>query len=198
MFDTIKSWFKPDDSTVDIYTDVGCLYNGKPYAKGAWAFVIPKWNVVRSGKYEDILLDMCGNATNNKSELLAVLNALRFINSTKKGDRKIVIYSDSMYVVNGINRTWKITTNLNYFSLIDKELSLLKHVTIRWNSRNSNEHIEKADEECNILLGIPSNLKSALNYEYHTKNKPKSYRPFNRNLSNKPYKFTKKGDRGSS
>jgi ribonuclease HI len=42
------------------------------------------------------------NTTNNRMELLAVINTLKFF----KEKVKIIIYSDSQYVVNSIMKGW--------------------------------------------------------------------------------------------
>lgn len=76
----------PDE--VSIYTDGSC--NDRGY--GGWAAVILCNNSVTE------ISDGCRETTNNKMELTAVLEALRVTPS----DTDIVIYTDSRYVITGI------------------------------------------------------------------------------------------------
>jgi len=80
------------------YTDGAC--SGNPGA-GGWAVVWSLQNdqvLWRSGcdKY----------ATNNKMELLAVVEALKQILEHNKRNCVYKVYSDSAYVVNAINKGW--------------------------------------------------------------------------------------------
>ena len=83
-----------------IYTDGGC--SGNPGA-GGWAFVVNgDRNIVeyRSGGEKE--------TTNNKMELTAVINALKYAKSI--GEIDVTILTDSQYVKNGITEwiiSWK-------------------------------------------------------------------------------------------
>ena len=79
---------------ISIYTDGGCSGNPGP---GAWAAII----IFATKKIE-----ISGNAlktTNNRMELLAVINALKEImNDESSSQKQIELYSDSQYVKKGI------------------------------------------------------------------------------------------------
>jgi ribonuclease HI len=78
---------------VIIYTDGGCIKNPGPGGYGA----VLKFNNCRkeiSGGYR--------RTTNNRMELTACIEGLRAL----KKPCRVVIYSDSMYVVNGIEKGW--------------------------------------------------------------------------------------------
>ena len=80
---------------VRIYTDGSCDNHGY----GGWAAVIlTKWETIE-------ISGSASNTTNNKMELTAVLEALARI----KNDVDIVVYSDSQYVVSGVDTvfTWR-------------------------------------------------------------------------------------------
>ena len=83
-----------------IYTDGGCSGNPGP---GGWAFVVNgDRNIVeyRSGGEKE--------TTNNKMELTAVINALKYAKSI--GEIDVTILTDSQYVKNGITEwiiSWK-------------------------------------------------------------------------------------------
>lgn len=86
---------------VVIYSDGGS--HGNPGA-GAWAFVI---------KFDDKQISGSGSekwTTNNKMELLAVINALKSLSGLQITQNPISIFTDSQYVKNGITvwiHNWK-------------------------------------------------------------------------------------------
>ena len=82
-----------------IYTDGACLGNPGP---GGWAAIIfDKKNKKKSIKGNKV------NTTNNQMELIAPIEALKKI----KNKSKIKIYTDSKYLIDGINiwiKKWKL------------------------------------------------------------------------------------------
>ncbi len=91
---------KPADSSphrkgeVTIYTDGGSINNPGP---GGYGIVIV---------HDDDIKEISGgfsHTTNNRMELMGCIVALRDIGRIKK---KITLYSDSSYVVNGIMKGW--------------------------------------------------------------------------------------------
>ena len=82
---------------IKIYTDGSCI--GNP-GKGGWAAIIfenEKKSII-SGSEE--------NTTNNRMEMIAVIEALKLI----KSDCEISLYTDSKYVMDGVNKwlsAWK-------------------------------------------------------------------------------------------
>lgn len=81
---------------IEIYTDGSSLGNPGPGGYG----IVLKWRDTRktaSQGYE--------KTTNNRMELLAVIEALRLLNDFAK-DKQILIYSDSKYVINAVEKGW--------------------------------------------------------------------------------------------
>ena len=64
---------------------------------GGWSAIITK-----DGNIEKILYRGYTDTTNNRCEIYGVLAALQYF----KTSTNIVIYSDSQYVVNTINKSW--------------------------------------------------------------------------------------------
>ncbi|MDR2543818.1 MAG: ribonuclease HI [Treponema sp.] len=89
-----------------IFTDGGCSGNPGP---GGWAYVF----VLQTFQGEQIIAQNKGSqkeATNNRMELTAVIEALRALKRTNDLPRQAVIYTDSQYVQKGITEwihTWK-------------------------------------------------------------------------------------------
>jgi len=87
-----------DDNIIKIWTDGACSGNPGP---GGWGVLIKNNNTIEE------LSGSEANTTNNRMEMIAVINALKSINSNKK----IVIFTDSKYVKDGISswiNNWKI------------------------------------------------------------------------------------------
>lgn len=86
-----------DDRVVEIYTDGACKGNPGPGGWGAW---------LRWGEHEKSL---CGGetlTTNNRMELMAVIQAL----SALKRPSEVILHTDSQYVRMGITQwihNWK-------------------------------------------------------------------------------------------
>lgn len=86
-----------------IYTDGAC--KGNP-GKGGWGFVI------YNNKLDKIMekSGFCDYTTNNKMELIAVIEAIEAFITLYKNNEKMILYTDSVYVRNGICKwihTWK-------------------------------------------------------------------------------------------
>jgi len=78
---------------VSIYTDGAC--KGNPGA-GGWAAIL---------EYEGREKELCGgekSTTNNRMELTAAIEGLKAL----KTPCKVILYSDSQYLVNAINKGW--------------------------------------------------------------------------------------------
>lgn len=94
------------EDTIEIYTDGACLGNPGP---GGWAALI------RIGLEETELYGGEKNTTNNRMEMMAVIEGLSHI----KSDSKVSIYTDSKYVQKGMTewifawkkRNWKTASN---------------------------------------------------------------------------------------
>ena len=87
-------------NNVSIYTDGSCLGNGTATNFGGWAAILV------CGTHEKVIYGGSANTTNNKMELLAVINGL----SALKCPCNVDIYTDSAYVVGGLSGwidTWK-------------------------------------------------------------------------------------------
>ena len=79
--------------TVAIYTDGAC--SGNPGAGGWAAILIYNEHSLELSGYED-------NTTNNRMELTGPIRALEKL----KEPCKVMMYSDSSYVVDGFNKNW--------------------------------------------------------------------------------------------
>lgn len=117
--------------TLHIYTDGAC--KGKPDNLGGWGAVITDCD-----SYIKEIFGGEKNTTNNRMELMAVIEALQFLTES----RKIIVYTDSEYVQKGISewihgwkkRGWKTAAgtpvkNEDLWKNLDKAQSIHK---IKW------------------------------------------------------------------
>ncbi|WP_295160772.1 ribonuclease HI [uncultured Brachyspira sp.] len=142
------------EDNIIIYTDGGC--RGNP-GLGAWAAVLisEKYNLrLEIGESEN-------NATNNKMEMKAAIKALERL----KKSHNIKIYSDSAYLVNGMNK-WIYSWQKNNWIKSDKKPVENKEYWLRLIELSSQHNIEflkvkghsdnkennRADEIVNILM----------------------------------------------
>ena len=129
---------------MEIYTDGSCLGNPGP---GGWAVICDEFTL--SGGLP--------HTTNNEMELTAALKALE-----KAGNQKIVLYTDSCYVKNGITK-WILNWKKNGWKTSKGELIKNRelwvqlddvngtHVTWKWvrahNGNSRNEAVDKLARE---------------------------------------------------
>ena len=59
------------------------------------------------------------NTTNNRMEIMAVIEALRFIPT----DADVKIFSDSTYVINTMTKNWKRKKNQDLWIMLDNEVA---------------------------------------------------------------------------
>lgn len=93
-----------------IYTDGS--YSSKRQ-QGGWAFIVLKDGIIVHKHFLGVT-----NTTNNRMELTAVIEALKWLNHNVIDTT--IIYSDSMYVIGTINQGWKRKTNLDLWEQLDK------------------------------------------------------------------------------
>ena len=96
---------------VEIFTDGACSGNPGP---GGWG------TILRCNGVEKELSGGEKETTNNRMELLAVINGLEAL----KRKCKVKIYSDSSYVVNGITKGWAEGWRANGWRKADKKPAL--------------------------------------------------------------------------
>ena len=147
-----------DDDVIDIYTDGACSGNPGP---GGWGAIL------RAGLHEKELFGGERATTNNRMELLAVIEALRAL----KRPVKARVYTDSQYVQKGISewiqnwkrRGWKTAAkepvkNADLWQALDAEAA--RHsVDWRWvRGHNGHAENERADELAR--LATPSRIDS--------------------------------------
>ncbi|TVS03130.1 MAG: ribonuclease HI [Phycisphaerales bacterium] len=135
-------------TTVELYTDGACSGNPGP---GGWAYILkhPSTGKEIEGSGGE------GRTTNNRMELLAVINGLERLNRPSK----VELYSDSQYVLKGLKewlagwkaKGWKTAAkkpvkNEDLWRRLD-ELSQLHELVFHWvRGHAGHPENERADE----------------------------------------------------
>lgn len=123
-------------SMIEIYTD-GCVDDNTIRTnKGGNGFIIvdPKLNFIMHTYVEPAI-----NTTNNRQELLGIINALEYLKEWNPVGEEVYLYSDSQYCVKGINiwskkwkaKGWKKVKNLDLWLKLDSLVSEVK-CQIEW------------------------------------------------------------------
>lgn len=123
---------------IEIYSDGGCIEN--PGGIGAWAFV-----VVQDG--ETVYMEAGSElvTTNNRTELLGVIQGMRWALSKDIG--QAVFVTDSDLTVKCGQRLWKRRKNLDLWAEFDQVKR--PHYALRWiRGHNGSKWNEMADRLC--------------------------------------------------
>lgn len=134
------------NDVIEIYTDGAC--SGNP-GKGGWGAIL------LCRQHEKEISGFSANTTNNQMELTAVIEAIKIVKKTSE----IVVYTDSIYVKDGIskwifnwkNNGWKTANkkpvkNLELWQELD--LLVLNHqISWKWvKGHSGNKYNEIADQ----------------------------------------------------
>lgn len=159
---------------ISIYTDGACSGNPGP---GGWAALLLIRNIDLDMKEKVVVKGGEKYSTNNRMELIAVIESLKFVYKNLKDYKfDIRIYSDSSYIIDSINKGslvnwqsngWKTTKNTD---VVNKDLweKLIKldsilspsFTKVKGHSGHKfNDYVDKiAVKECNKYKQILNNL----------------------------------------
>ena len=96
---------------IEIFTDGACSGNPGPGGYGA---------ILRYGKHERETSQGFAETTNNRMELTAAIEALKLL----KEPCEVTLFTDSQYLVNGINKGWAKKWKANGWMRNKKEKAL--------------------------------------------------------------------------
>lgn len=184
--------------SVLVYTDGGCINNGKPNAKAGYGVYFGEKHPLNKSQL------MYGTQTNNSAELTGIIYAISHLHHIKLYPTQVYcLVTDSDYCIKIIKKYMKPNDNLE--KALSKIVNVPNEELIReiynliFNNQNINltgklkfihvyshtgktdklsEGNEKADNLVRLALGIqdkPENRKIYLNVSYNEKDDAKSY-----------------------
>jgi len=126
-----------ENSEIHIHTDGSCSGNPGP---GGWGAVI---------HFEDEEIKISGgekDTTNNRMEMTAIIEALKWLREKDLLERSIEIFSDSNLIIQTMNKGWKKKANQDLWAEIDKQRAWL-NITWTWvKGHANNKYNNLADE----------------------------------------------------
>ncbi len=137
--------------TIDIYTDGGC--HGNPGIGGWAAMIYDGPRPVEISGYET-------DTTNQKMELRAAIEGLEYLEQPSQ----VRLYSDSAYLINGMNQRWHLKWEQNGWKTANKKpvknadlweevVRLSRHHTVEWIKVRGHAGIG-ANERCDALVRL--------------------------------------------
>lgn len=117
---------------LELYTDGSC--KGNP-GNGGWAVII-----LEKGNPKPIEKLKGGDSatTNNRMEMIAVIEGLRFIHENHLQNRKLSLFSDSNLIIKTLTEGWKRKANLDLWEELDalNEEIEVEYVWVKGHSDN--------------------------------------------------------------
>ena len=148
---------------IEIYTDGSCKGNPGP---GGWAALLLEQNADKPFK---ILKGHETDTTNNRMEMIAVIEALRFIDENHFHNHSVTLYSDSNLVIQTLLQGWKRKANRDLWEELDslnEELDV-EFIWVKGHAKN------KWNNECDKLAQAQS-AKAKKQHSPLVSRKPKS------------------------
>ena len=126
-----------ENREIHIHTDGSCSGNPGP---GGWGAVIhyDKEEIQLSGGEKE--------TTNNRMEMIAVIEALKWLRENEITEKSIEIFSDSNLIIQTMNKGWKKKANQDLWAEMDKQRAWLD---IKWTwvkGHADNKYNNMADE----------------------------------------------------
>lgn len=120
--------------TIEIYADGACSGNGSATAVGGWGAVLIR-RTTKAG--EKARKEISGRldpnpddpVTNNKAEMMAVIEGLEALERARLTGEQVEVFSDSGYVVNTMNEGWKRKKNKPYWNWLDAAVMAVREAT---------------------------------------------------------------------
>lgn len=128
---------------IHVYTD-GAYSSSRD--QGGWSYVVLYKNHLIKKEFGGVKA-----TTNNRMEILAVLNAVELFKNTT---HSVNIYTDSMYVVGSLTLNWKRNANLDLWEKFNSyDLSKFNFLHVKGHNDNT------YNEMCDDLAVLGSHLK---------------------------------------
>lgn len=145
---------------ITIYTDGSNTHNGKEYSYGGYAYIIEYGSSVKIEHGDYMLPNKDCPVTNNRAELMAILESLSVsldICTSDKDINEINLYTDSQWCLKCATKEWSRKKNKDLWNIYNQLEFKLKmnriKVNFHWvkghNGNELNERVDKLAKEFN-------------------------------------------------
>ena len=132
---------------IQLYTDGCCLIN--PNGPGGIGVAI-----LENDNYITHISKGYKSTTNNRMELRAIIEALKYLKENNKTSEQIEVFTDSKMSVSCITGEWQKHSNLDLWQQYDELAQLFSNLSISWvKGHNGN----KWNEYCGSIAGQAAN-----------------------------------------
>ncbi len=138
---------------IEIYTDGSCKGNPGP---GGWAAILLEEGAKKPFK---ILKGREQSTTNNRMEMMAVIEALHFLQQQHLQNHDITLYSDSNLVIQTLLQGWKKKANRDLWEELDglNEEFDINYSWIKGHAKNKwNNECDKIAQKEAASVGVTS------------------------------------------
>ena len=150
------------DKEILLYTDGSSIGNPGP---GGYGIIME----LKGTTYKKEFSKGYRHTTNNRMELLAIIVGLE---SLKKGSSKVIVYSDSKYVIDSVNNKWIFDWQKKGFKgkknpdLWERFIRVYKkhHIDFKW-IKGHNSHPQ--NERCDFLANTAAKKNDLIKDEYY-------------------------------
>ena len=150
------------DKEILLYTDGSSIGNPGP---GGYGIIME----LKGTTYKKEFSKGYRHTTNNRMELLAIIVGLE---SLKKGSSKVIVYSDSKYVIDSVNNKWIFDWQKKGFKgkknpdLWERFIRVYKkhHIDFKW-IKGHNSHPQ--NERCDFLANTAAKKSDLIKDEYY-------------------------------
>jgi ribonuclease HI len=131
---------------INIFTDGSCKGNPGP---GGWAAILLE---EKNAKPFAVLKGHEADTTNNRMEMIAVIEALRYLDEQHLQNADVTLHSDSSLVINTLLRGWKRKANIDLWEEMDElnEELTIEYQWVRGHAKN------KWNNECDKIAVMES------------------------------------------
>ncbi len=138
---------------LEIYTDGSCKGNPGP---GGWTAIILE---PKAAKPLHILKGGNQHTTNNRMEMMGIIEALKWLDQKKYHQTDVTLYSDSNLIIQTLLQGWKKKANQDLWKELDavNEKFSIKYQWVKGHAKNkwNNECDRIAQKEADLAAAYP-------------------------------------------
>lgn len=142
-----------------IFTDGSNTHNGKPHSFGGYGFIIEQEDGTQFEGGGSMPVNESCPVTNNRAELLAIIESIKHAQEKVEGLESIKLFSDSQWCVKCAKNEWKKRKNMDLWNEYNNLIFKLKMSGIKYSIEWVKGHIGiELNERADQLAGYYASL----------------------------------------